>query len=110
MPKAAPTLYNHNERPSTARILSVGTAPSGRRNLSSRANNVVVPEPAAAPSEPEYYAMDFDVDLEDISSQEATSDTGNMNEEPQPQESGVKGIQVKLPKAKRYTNSVRFIL
>lgn len=113
MPKAVPTLYNHSERLSTSRILSIGTTPSGRRNVTSRSTSLLVPQ-AHAPPPMEYYPMDLDDDLNNAGFEHDPEQPTALNpgdvendEESQPVESGVNGIKVKPPKAKRYANSVR---
>lgn len=112
MPKAPPTLYNHNERPSIARILSVETSASGRRSVRTQSSHVIVPHSAIMPQATEYFPMDFNDNLDNVSAQESAPDPADMDvdNDNQPQESGVVGIKVKPPKAKRYVNSVGCII
>ena len=64
MPKSPPTLYNHNERCSVSRVLSVETSTSGHcGTLRSHSNHVAVPHSTTAPQETEDYLMDFNGDF-----------------------------------------------
>ena len=83
MPKAPPTLHNHNERHSVSHVLSVETSTSGRRGtLRSRSNHVVVPHSATAPQETEDYPMDFDGDFTTDSALESAPDPGDLDDDP----------------------------
>ena len=112
MPKAIPTLYNHAKRLYTSSILSIATTPSGRRNVSSCSSTLVVPQSHVAPPLMQYYPMDLDnidgTGFECEPEQPPVLNPGDIddNQDGLPQESGVSGIKVKLPKAKWYANSV----
>ena len=85
MPKAPPTLYNHNARPSASHVLNVNTSSSGHHAMSSKASNVMAPV-AVAPK-PEYHLMDLNVG--NFSAvQELAPNPGNIDDEPQSQNQG----------------------
>ena len=96
MPKAPPTLYNHNERRSVSHVLSVETSTSGHHStLRSHSDHVVVPHSTTAPQETEDYLMDFDGDFTTDSALESAPDPGDLDDDLPLQESGVIGIKVK---------------
>ena len=96
MPKAPPTLYNHNERCSVSCVLSVETSTSGCcGTLRSCSNHVVVPHSATAPQETEDYSMDFNGDFTTYSALESAPNPGDLDDDPPLQELGVIGIKVK---------------
>ena len=83
MPKAPPTLHNHNERHSVSHVLSVETSTSGHHGtLRSCSNHVAVPHSAAAPQETEDYPMDFDGDFTTNSALESAPDPGDLDDDP----------------------------
>jgi hypothetical protein len=111
MPKV-PTLYSHSAQSATAHQVAVSIDSSGRRSYVVTSSQISLPS-LAPEAHPEGEDADYprDVNMEDIddidnppNSTEAADEDATIEVMP-----GVH-VQISTPKAKRYANSVGFIL